>query len=85
MGLSRTEQIAAVVEAIFGTDTRTWLDPYQAAGYLGMSTRQLTEWREGKTGPKYHKTPGGAVRYRRTHLDGWMAKHEVETDEGGEA
>lgn len=82
MSLSRTDQIAVVVEALFGLDTRTWLNPHQAATYLGLPMRQMAEWREAKTGPKYHHAPGGGIRYRRSHLDHWLAKHEVETDEG---
>lgn len=85
MGLSRTEQIAAVVDAIFGQDPRQVLDPYQASGYLAITTKQLAQWRDDKTGPRYSVMPGGAIRYKRSALDAWLSKFEVETDEGGAA
>ena len=85
MSLSHTDKIATVVEVLFGTETRVWLDPFQAASHVGLSTKQLASYRDEKTGPRYSKTPEGAIRYRRQALDAWMEKHGVETDEGGAA
>lgn len=85
MSLSQTYKIATTVEVLFGLNNHTWMDPFQAASYLNLSTKQLAQWRDGKTGPRYTKTPEGGIRYKRQALDFWMEKHTVETDEGGAA
>lgn len=85
MSLSQTDKIATTVEVLFGLDNHTWLCPLQASTYTNLTTRQLALWREGKTGPRYTKTPEGAIRYKRQALDAWMEKHAVEPDDRGAA
>ncbi|BEQ16040.1 helix-turn-helix transcriptional regulator [Desulfoferula mesophila] len=43
----------------------------QAATYLNMSPRTLTNFRFRGGGPRYVKL-GGSVRYRREDLDSWI-------------
>ena len=52
--------------------TPTYMNPKQAAGYLGLSTSQLAKWRVYGGGPAYSKACR-SVRYTRDELDAWMA------------
>ena len=54
------------------------LDTAQAAHYLGYSKSTLEWWRTDGRGPRYYKA-AGRVRYRKSHLDEWLAKGLVET------
>jgi len=63
--------------------TDKMLTTRQAAQYLGYSVHTLRAWRKltsGRMGgPGYNKKPGrnGAVRYRQSVLDKWLAKQAV--------
>jgi hypothetical protein len=49
-----------------------WLDPRQAAEYVGMSHQSLALYRsKGDGGPAFSKV-GNTVRYAREDLDGWL-------------
>lgn len=52
--------------------TPAYLNPKQAAVYLGLSTSQLAKWRVYGGGPAYSKA-SRSVRYTRDELDAWMA------------
>ncbi|MEO1242503.1 MAG: helix-turn-helix domain-containing protein [Pseudomonadota bacterium] len=45
----------------------------EAAQYLGVSPRTLSNWRvRSNDGPRYHKLSSRAVRYRRADLEDWL-------------
>lgn len=54
------------------------LDTPAAAGYLGVPSETLKQWRCRGRGPKYRKLPNGKVRYAREHLDQFSEAHVVE-------
>ncbi|MBX3363754.1 MAG: helix-turn-helix domain-containing protein [Phycisphaeraceae bacterium] len=59
-----------------GIVTPEYLDSAQASVYLGMSQDWLAKARSDGGGPNYSKVSGsrgGAVRYKRTDLDKFMA------------
>ena len=55
---------------------REYLNTRQAAQYLGLSKQQLELWRAKGGGPLYTKL-ARIVRYKRSDLDAFMAKHRV--------
>ena len=50
-----------------------------AAIYVGCTVALLRLYRSRKQGPRYYQV-GKLVRYRREDLDGWIARHFVETE-----
>lgn len=52
----------------------------QAAEYLGVTTNTLSTWRSRKRYGIPFIRVGGAIRYRREHLDKWI---EQRTSGGG--
>ena len=55
---------------------RTYLSPSEAAGYLAVTERTLTEWRRSGRGPCYTRlggSPTGRIRYLIADLDDFMA------------
>ncbi len=60
-----------------------YFDTKRAAAYLGLSKQRLEIWRVSGDGPPYTKL-AQAVRYKRSDLDVFMAKHlRNNTTEGG--
>lgn len=49
-----------------------WLTTEQAAEYLGIGPRLLSEMRATNTGPTYRRVGVKLVRYHRDALDAWM-------------
>lgn len=43
----------------------------QAAAYVGLSPRTLTDYRTDSGGPRFHRL-GGRVLYRPENLDAWI-------------
>ncbi len=63
-----------------GVISPEFLDTSSAATYLGMSRQWLEIARHKGEGPPYTKlsdAKGGAVRYRRSDLDAFMAERRV--------
>lgn len=58
----------------------TYLLPTEAAAYLRVAVKTLTQWRWRGMGPPYLKVAGGRIRYERAALDVWMAGQGVHTD-----
>lgn len=59
-----------------------WLSRKQAAVYLGVSVKALENYSRTGTGPAYHKSPSGLVRYHRTlSLDAWLGTPVSSTTE----
>ncbi len=56
------------------------LTPRQAGEYLGLPETTLAQWRSQRRGPPYIKLESRLVRYRRAHLEGWLARQTVETE-----
>ena len=56
--------------------SRAWLNPHDAADYIGMPVRTLEVWRHTGTGPRYTKA-GRRVLYRRDWIDGWLEGRAV--------
>lgn len=50
-----------------------FLDPGQAAYYLGLTERTLRAYRKMKTGPQYRRH-GNNVRYHIDDLDAWSQR-----------
>jgi hypothetical protein len=59
-----------------------YLTTVQAAGYLNVSRQflKVARRRVAGTGPRF-RLIGGAVRYRRSDLDSWMALHDDASDD----
>ena len=51
---------------------RVYLNPRQAASYLGLSERTLDRFRVSGDGPVFHRF-GSQVRYKRADLESWAA------------
>lgn len=49
-----------------------WLNPAQAAAYLGVAVSTLAKWRVSGTGPPFHRPRPRIVRYLRSDLDAWF-------------
>jgi hypothetical protein len=67
-----------------------YLDTKEAAIYLGVSTQFLEIGRSKDYGPPYHQMrrngmTRGAVRYKRSDLDLWMAQYCVQPPGGKSA
>jgi predicted DNA-binding transcriptional regulator AlpA len=63
-----------------------WLNPEQAARYLGISEPTLARWRLSGDGPPYSKygNKNGMVRYSRPGIDAWLeARSRSSTSDGG--
>ncbi len=60
-----------------------YFPPDAAAKILGYSPKTLERWRAEGKGPKFHKLPGGRIRYSKADLDAWMAqfRHELQAAE----
>jgi predicted site-specific integrase-resolvase len=58
------------------TDPREILDKPGAADMLQIKPRTLDQWMRRKIVP-YAKLPSGTVRFRRSQLLEFIAKHEV--------
>ncbi len=56
-----------------------YLNPEQAAFYIGVSTRTLQEHRSAGTGPRFRRHCR-RVRYHIDDLDAWSLGVAVETD-----
>jgi Helix-turn-helix domain len=68
---------AAVAEAIKEiSPIKEWFDTYEAAAYTGFSPELFESWRHKGEGPPYSQ-PSRRVRYKRSDLDEWLAKHRV--------
>lgn len=52
------------------------LNDHQLAAELNISRRTLQNWRPAKKGPPYVRF-GGAIRYRRSDVDRWLARNSV--------
>lgn len=50
-----------------------YLDPGQAAHYLGLTERTLRAYRKKQTGPEYRRH-GNNVRYHIDDLDAWSRR-----------
>jgi len=55
------------------------MTPEELARYLSVELKDLQEWREGGTGPKYCD-PNGLIRYGREDLAAWIAFRGQVTD-----
>jgi excisionase family DNA binding protein len=55
----------------------TYLLPDEAATYLRVAVKTLTQWRWRGKGPPYRKVAGNLIRYAREDLDTWMAEQSV--------
>ena len=61
-----------------GAHGRSYLPPSEAAAYLGVTRRTLTEWRRTRRGPRYIRLGGltGRVRYELSQLDEFMRRRQ---------
>jgi len=55
----------------------TYLLPDEAAAYLRVAVKTLTQWRWRGKGPPYRKVAGNLIRYVQGELDQWMAAQVV--------
>jgi predicted DNA-binding transcriptional regulator AlpA len=55
------------------------LTPPETAEYLRTAEQTLAKWRYLGDGPPYVRISHGAIRYRRSDLDAWLARRTVET------
>ena len=60
-----------------------WLNPAQAAAYLGIAVSTLAKWRVAGSGPPFHRPRPRIVRYLRSELDAWFGGQHGST--GGAA
>ena len=60
------------------SDDIGFFDTRRAADYLDLSHRTLDGYRVSGAGPAFHRF-GNRVRYRRSDLDSWAAKHRATT------
>ena len=49
-----------------------WLDSEEAGFYIGLSPKTLANMRVLGSGPKFHQSDTGIIRYLRAELDEWM-------------
>lgn len=79
--MSQTQTIPAesthVTPAPRFTGTKRYLNPREAATYLGIGHSTLSIHRMNGTGPAYIKWSPMNVRYDVLELDRWMAEHAV--------
>lgn len=59
---------------------RRWLDPDEAAAYLGVTRRWLERRREERNGPRFHKPTSMVIRYDLADLDAYMTEQAVEQE-----
>lgn len=62
--------------------TKVWLDDYEAAAYMGITSRQVHNMRIKGTqhaGTLPYSKLGKSVRIRRTNIDKFLEKHNVKT------
>ncbi len=64
---------SAGARAARGRRVSPFLDPRQAAHYLGLAERTLRVYRKKKTGPAYRRH-GNNVRYHIDDLDAWSQR-----------
>ena len=62
-----------------GPDPLELLTPRQLAKLLGITVQCLADWRCGRSGPKFIRLGGRAVRYRRLDVESFVAAGEVVT------
>lgn len=65
----------------YGSDGE-YLDRLEAARLLGLSPATLDRWRCEKAHLPYYKI-GGAIRYRRSELEEFLASHRVNIGQNG--
>ncbi len=71
-------QIAAEVVAALRENPpiiSPWMNPVQAAAYVGFKERGLETMRRRGDGPKYSRVNHRVVRYHVKHLDAWLREH----------
>lgn len=51
--------------------------PPEVAAFLGVPAKTLTQWRYGKTGPRWSKV-GRHVRYRWADIEKWLDQQATE-------
>jgi predicted DNA-binding transcriptional regulator AlpA len=51
-----------------------YLDPVEAAEFLGVSPRTMETWRRVRSGPTFFKI-GHLVRYKTSDLRAWLEAH----------
>ncbi len=52
-----------------------WLNPEQAARYIGFEPRGLETMRREARGPKFSRVSHRVVRYHVADLDAWLREH----------
>jgi predicted DNA-binding transcriptional regulator AlpA len=52
--------------------------PEEVADYLQKTEKTLRNWRNLGIGPPYIKVEGGAIRYRWSDVEKWLARQRVE-------
>jgi predicted DNA-binding transcriptional regulator AlpA len=57
------------------TPSVRYLDPRQAAAYIGVTVRGLEAWRNKGGGPEFLRIGARLVRYDVRKIDEWMASH----------
>ncbi len=52
-----------------------WLNPEQAAAYVGFEPRGLETMRRERRGPKFSRVNHRVIRYHVADLDAWLRAH----------
>jgi predicted DNA-binding transcriptional regulator AlpA len=59
-------------------EAKEWFSPAQLAEWLDIPLATIYDWRKRKRGPHGTRLEGH-VRYRRAHIEAWIAAQEVAT------